>query len=75
MTADQFDALAQLGGGRGGGRGGPAQESACLVLVHNYAVREAAEMAGVSSNSVTNATARIRKRLALARIAVGVVGA
>lgn len=65
MTAEQFAALVQLLRIRTGG----AQEAAHLVLVSGHPVGEAAALAGVSSNSASNAVARMRRGLELARAA------
>ena len=65
MTNAQFFALAKLLHLRTGA----AQEAARLVLVGGHRVGEAAVLAGVSSNSVTNAVARMRRGMELARAA------
>lgn len=65
MTAEQFGALAQLLRLRTG----PAQEAASLVLVGGMTQADAARKLGVSPNTVTNAVARTRAGLELAKLA------
>jgi len=67
MTTAQFQALAELLRLRGG----PATDAARLVLVDGLTVTEAAQRAGVSSSGVSNALARCRRGMELARRAVG----
>ena len=66
MTPAQFEALAKLLGLRGG----PSAEAARLVLVDGVSVTEAAARTGVSQPGVSNAVARCRKGLELARAVV-----
>lgn len=67
MTQAQFSALAELVGMRSG----PAQMAAGLVLVAGCRPADAAREAGLSPQAVTNAVARLRRALDLARKAAG----
>lgn len=67
MTDLQFQALAELLSLRSG----PAREAARLVMVDGLAPGAAAVQAGVSAASVSNALARCRRGLELARRVVG----
>jgi hypothetical protein len=67
MTQAQLDALAALVGMRSG----PALLAAGLVLVEGRRPADAAREAGLSPSGVTNALARLRRALALARVAAG----
>lgn len=67
MTADQFAALAELLRLRGG----PAQESARLVLVDGLTPSEAARRVGLQPSAVSNALTRCRTGLRLAQVAAG----
>jgi len=67
MTSDQFAALTELLCLRGG----PATEAARLVLVDGLTAIEAAQQAGCSRQSATNAVTRCRRGLELARRVVG----
>ncbi|MDE2022051.1 MAG: hypothetical protein KGI71_04070 [Patescibacteria group bacterium] len=67
MTEAQFAALAHLLSLRTGA----AQEAARLVLVHGHRPTDAAAATGLSVASVSNAVARVRRGLELARSACG----
>lgn len=67
MTDLQFQALAELLRLRSG----PAREAARLVLVDGLPSRSAAAQTGVSEASVSNALARCRRGMELARRVVG----
>lgn len=67
MTNLQFQALAELLRLRAG----PVREAARLVLVEGVPVGSAAVQAGVSQPSVSNALARCRRGMELARRVVG----
>lgn len=67
MTDLQFQALAELLSLRSG----PAREAARLVLVDGLPVGAAAVQAGVSQPSASNALARCRRGMELARRVVG----
>lgn len=66
MTPAQFEALAKLLGLHSG----PATEAARLVLVDGLTAIEAAQQAGCSRQSATNAVTRCRRGLELARAVV-----
>lgn len=67
MNPTQFDALADLLRLRGG----PATDAARLVMVDGLTAIQAAERAGVSRTAASNAAARCRKGLELARLVAG----
>lgn len=67
MTDFQFQALAELLSLRTG----PAREAARLVLVEGVPVGSAAVQAGCSQPSASNALARCRRGMELARRVVG----
>ncbi len=67
MTPTQFDALAELLRLRGG----PATDAARLMLVYGLTAIQAAERAGVSRTAASNAAARCRRGLELARVVAG----
>ena len=67
MTAEQFAALAELLTLRGGS----SQEAARLVLVEGMQPSAASRKAGTTPQATSNALARCRRGLDLARIAVG----
>lgn len=66
MTAEQFDALAELLRLRAG----PAQAAVRLVLVDGITVPDAARQAGVEYRAAFQAVQRARKGLKLARMVV-----
>lgn len=66
MTADQFDALAQLLRLRQG----PAREACALVLVDGQSVPDAARSVGMTYQDAYAAVQRVRAGLELARKAV-----
>lgn len=67
LTQAQLDAIAALVGMRSG----PALHAAGLVLVEGRRPADAAREAGLSPQAVSNALARLRRALDLARQAVG----
>ena len=67
MTAEQFDALAELLRMRGGA----SQEAARLVLVDGAAPAEAARRVGIQPQAVNNVLNSCQRGIALARIAAG----
>lgn len=70
MTADQFDALAQLLSLRTG----PAKDGARLVLVDGLRGIDAAQLVGASASSISNTVQRVRAGLELAKRAAGMPG-
>lgn len=67
MTADQFDALAELLRLRQSA----SREAARLVLVDGLSVGDAAARTGISSPAVSNALASCQRGIELARRVVG----
>lgn len=67
MTAQQFDALAQLIRMQPG----PSREAARLVLVDGAPLQLAAPAAGITIAGASNAVQRVRRALDLAWIASG----
>lgn len=63
MTPDQFAALAELLRLRGGA----SEDAARLVLVEGLTPAEAARQAGASPQAVSNALARCRRGMELAK--------
>jgi DNA-directed RNA polymerase specialized sigma24 family protein len=69
MTAQQFDALAELIRMRPG----PSREAARLVLVDGAPLKLAASAAGITVGGTSNAVQRVRRALGLAKIAAGLL--
>jgi len=67
MTAEQFEALAELLRMRGGA----SQEAARLVLVDGVAPAEAARRVRIQPQAVNNALNSCQRGIALARTAAG----
>lgn len=67
MTQAKLDALAALVGMRSG----PALHAAGLVLIEGQRPADAARDAGTTPQALSNALARLRRTLDLARQAVG----
>ena len=67
MTPEQFDALAALLSLRSP----QAIEAARMVMVEGASVTAAAAQTGLTPQGVSNAAARCRRGLALARVAAG----
>lgn len=69
MTAEQFEALAELLRLRGG----PSQQAARLVLVDGLRPTDAARQTGISPQTVSNALASCRRGAELAQVVTGVI--